>query len=75
MPAFGGPETGGHRTSVSVSRHPSAKETLRIVLARLDDMKAEDSVTIDLAGRSSIADFIVVASGRSVAMSRPSPKT
>jgi ribosome-associated protein len=49
----------------SVSRHPSAKETLRIVLARLDDMKAEDSVTIDLTGKSSIADFMVVATGRS----------
>ena len=28
-------------------------------------MKAEDSVTIDLSGKSSIADFMVVASGRS----------
>ena len=28
-------------------------------------MKAEDSVTINLAGKSSIADFMVVASGRS----------
>ena len=28
-------------------------------------MKAEDSLTIDLAGKSSIADFMVVASGRS----------
>jgi ribosome-associated protein len=28
-------------------------------------MKAEDSVTIDLTGKSSIADFMVVASGRS----------
>jgi ribosome-associated protein len=48
-----------------VSRHPSAKETLRIVLARLEDMKAEDSVTIDLTGKSSIGDFMVVTSGRS----------
>lgn len=44
---------------------PDAKETLRIVLARLDDMKAEDTVTIDLAGKSSIADQMVVTSGRS----------
>ncbi len=44
---------------------PSAKETLKIVLARLDDMKAEDSVTIDLAGKSTIGDFMVVTSGRS----------
>ena len=28
-------------------------------------MKAEDSVTIDLTGKSSIGDFMVVASGRS----------
>ena len=48
-----------------VSRHPNAKETLRIVLARLEDMKAEDSVTIDLSGKSSIGDFMVVTSGRS----------
>ena len=42
------------------SRHPSAKETLRIVLARLEDIKAEDSVTIDLNGKSSIGDYMVV---------------
>lgn len=54
-----------HRKPDSVSRHPTADETLRIVLARLDDMKAEDIVTINLAGKSSIADFMVVASGRS----------
>jgi ribosome-associated protein len=42
-----------------------AKETLRLVLARIDDMKAEDTVTIDLTGKSSIADAMVVTSGRS----------
>lgn len=31
----------------------------------LDDDKAEDIVTIDLGGRSSLADAIVVATGRS----------
>jgi ribosome-associated protein len=54
-----------HRTPGPVSRPPTAQETLRIVLARLDDMKAEDSLTIDLTGKSSIADAMVVASGRS----------
>ena len=44
---------------------PDAEETLRLVLARLDDMKAEDTVTIDLTGKSSIADAMVVTSGRS----------
>ena len=44
---------------------PDAKETVRLVLASLDNMKAEDTVTIDLTGKTSIADTMVVASGRS----------
>ena len=48
-----------------VSRRPDAKETLRLVLACLDDAKAEDSVTIDLSGKSSIGDYMVVTTGRS----------
>jgi ribosome-associated protein len=48
-----------------VSQRPNAEETLRIVLARLDDMKAEDTVTIDLSGKSTIGDYMVVTSGRS----------
>jgi ribosome-associated protein len=46
-------------------RRPDAAETLRIVLARLEDMKAEDVIAIDLTDKSSIADTMVVASGRS----------
>ena len=48
-----------------VSHRPDATETLRLILARLDDMKAEDTVTIDLTGKTSIADAMVVTSGRS----------
>ena len=44
---------------------PDAEEILRLVLASLDDMKAEDTVTIDLTGKSTIADAMVVTSGRS----------
>jgi ribosome-associated protein len=44
---------------------PGVAETLQIVLARLDDMKAEDTATIDLQGKSSLGDYMVVASGRS----------
>jgi ribosome-associated protein len=44
---------------------PDAKEALRIVLARLDDMKAEDIVTLDLTSKTTIGDCMVVASGRS----------
>ena len=36
-----------------------------MVLASLDDAKAEDLVSIDITGKSSLADFMVVASGRS----------
>ncbi|HEV2000229.1 MAG TPA: ribosome silencing factor [Xanthobacteraceae bacterium] len=36
-----------------------------MVLARLDDNKAAQTVTIDMRGKSSIADFMVVTSGRS----------
>jgi len=35
------------------------------IRASLEDDKAEDIVTIDMGGRSSLADAIVVASGRS----------
>ena len=36
-----------------------------MILACLDDMKAEDITTIDLSGKSSIGDYMVVATGRS----------
>ena len=51
------------KSAVSKSR-PDADETLKIVLDRLDDMKAEDTVTIDLRGKSSIADYMIVTTGR-----------
>ncbi|MXP47926.1 ribosome silencing factor [Altererythrobacter luteolus] len=38
---------------------------LAVVLEQLDDDQAQDLVTIPLAGKSSIADHMVIASGRS----------
>ncbi|MCG8690288.1 MAG: ribosome silencing factor [Minwuiales bacterium] len=38
---------------------------LELVKTSLDDDKAEDIVVIDLAGKSSIADHMVIANGRS----------
>ncbi|MFT3975414.1 MAG: ribosome silencing factor [Amaricoccus sp.] len=38
---------------------------LSLVLTSLDDDKAEDIVTIPLAGKSEMADHMVIASGRS----------
>lgn len=41
------------------------EEILALVQAKLDDDKSEDIVSIDLRGKTSIADFMVIASGRS----------
>jgi len=38
---------------------------LNSILSSLEDSKAEDVVTIDLAGKTLIGDYMVVASGRS----------
>jgi ribosome-associated protein len=43
----------------------SAADALRVVLKSLDESKAEDTVSIDITGKSSIGDYMVVASGRS----------
>ena len=43
----------------------ASKKLLGLVEKSLDDDKAEDVVAIDLAGKSSIADYMVIASGRS----------
>ena len=42
-----------------------ARDLLTLVNSSIDDNKAEDLVVIDLNGKSSIADFLVIASGRS----------
>lgn len=47
------------------SKRRNAEEILHLIHARLDDIKAEDTVTIDLTGKTSIADTMVVTSGRS----------
>ena len=44
---------------------PDAEEILQLVLTRLDDMKAEYTLTIDLRDKSSVGDYMVVSSGRS----------
>jgi len=49
----------------ALSPEERASEILSIILTELDDDKAEDVVTIDLTGKSDIADNMVVASGRS----------
>ncbi|CCM77779.1 ribosome silencing factor [Rhizobium mesoamericanum] len=43
----------------------AAARALHAVLTSLEDSKAEDIVTIDIAGKSALGDFMVVVSGRS----------
>lgn len=47
------------------AREAKEQTLLSRILVSLDDDKAEDIVTIDLEGRSSLADYIVIANGRS----------
>jgi len=44
---------------------PPAAELLDLILHTLDADKAEEMVVIDLAGKTSIGDFMVIASGTS----------
>ncbi len=43
---------------------PGADKTLNMILSRLDDMKAEETVTIDLRGKSAFSDYMIVTTGR-----------
>ena len=47
------------------SQNGQSEDLLALILSSLDDDKAENVVTIDLRGRSSVADYIVICSGRS----------
>ena len=46
-------------------KKPSADRLLELILHVLDEHKAEEIVTVDLAGKSPMADYMVVANGRS----------
>ena len=61
-----GGKTAKNTGSVSASDTAGADNPLlSLILTSLDDDKAEDIVSIDLAGKSEMADHMVVASGRS----------
>lgn len=62
------PREGAERSTPPTGRAPkngSPASLLNDILEILDDAKAEAVVTIGLAGKSSIADNMIVASGRS----------
>ncbi|MBN9066625.1 MAG: ribosome silencing factor [Rhizobiaceae bacterium] len=46
-------------------QHDDPSMALKTVLASLEDSKAENIVSIDIQGKSSLGDYMVVASGRS----------
>jgi ribosome-associated protein len=57
--------TGTARAANRPAPADGADALLDLTLASLDDDQAQEVVTIDLAGKSSIADYMVIASGRS----------
>jgi len=50
---------------MKITKSPSSKQLLKLTLQSLEDNKAFDVVSINLIGRSSIADYMIVASGNS----------
>jgi ribosome-associated protein len=50
--------------TAALKAQPDADKTLSMILSRLDDMKAEETVTIDLRGKSAFSDYMIVTSGR-----------
>ncbi|PZN52417.1 MAG: ribosome silencing factor [Proteobacteria bacterium] len=48
-----------------VSVRDASSRALDTVLASLEDSKAENIVSIDIQGKSSLGDYMVIASGRS----------
>lgn len=50
---------------LSGANAPQSEDIRAVALASLEDMKAENTVEIDLAGKTSLADTMIVTSGRS----------
>jgi len=51
-------------TEPAALKAQDADKTLNMILSRLDDMKAEETVTIDLRGKSAFSDYMIVTTGR-----------
>ena len=58
--------TTAHVIKTSLPNPPPPVETLlKTVLAAVEELKAKDVVEIDVRGKSSVCDFMVIASGTS----------
>ena len=64
-PAAGDKTAAVSAAVTDVTAETASEAFLARILASLEDDKAEEIVTIDLRGRSSVADHLVVCSGRS----------
>jgi ribosome-associated protein len=65
-PADAAPHVAASGASVKATPMPATSSSLLdLIIASLDDDKAEDIVTIPLKGKSSMADHMVICSGRS----------
>ena len=53
-----------HPVATSVRPAPIPQELKALIEKSLDDDQADDIVVIDLVGKTSIADYMIVASGR-----------
>ena len=60
-----GPRTKPEKGDATGPEDQSSEALLALVLKSVDDDKAEDIVQIDLRGRSDVADYMVICSGRS----------
>ncbi|MBV9828855.1 MAG: nicotinate-nucleotide adenylyltransferase [Alphaproteobacteria bacterium] len=60
-----GPLTATPRSHKRKAKGPPPAELVRQIIEVLEDGKAEGIVTIDLAGKTTIADYMVIATGRS----------
>jgi ribosome-associated protein len=58
------PANAGDKSSASSTRQGEAVDPLILARTCLEDMKAEEVVEIDLLGKTSLADAMVIASGR-----------
>lgn len=59
------PAAAGKTAGLMPQAEDKAETLHALVLAQLDDDQAQDVVSIPLAGKSSIADYMVIGSGRS----------
>jgi len=50
---------------IEVEEPMQNEELVKVAIAALEDMKAQDITTIDVRGKTSVTDFMVIASGTS----------